>query len=137
MSHVVLFFALPLRFLYCSLANAHLIGVLASGQQSPLGWIRATRCGEAAADGVLLKQDGDFVPRTVRTGASNYRVVEVLDGLEEGATLGIPMVSRLKQDNDLLDSRVRGSRSFGGGSSQKPKKAGGGSSQKRKKPGGD
>lgn len=69
---------------------------------------------QLAATRVLVKQDGAFVPREVRTGASNYRVVEVLEGLEEGAVLGIPMVSRLKRENDLLDSRVRGTRSFGG-----------------------
>jgi HlyD family secretion protein len=76
---------------------------------------------------VLVKEDGDFVPREIRTGASNYRVVEVLDGLEEGAVLGIPMVSRLKQENDLLGSRLRGTRSFGGGS---------GSPQRSRSPGG-
>jgi RND family efflux transporter MFP subunit len=62
---------------------------------------------------VLVKENGDYVSREIRTGASDYRVVEVLDGLEEGAVLGIPMTSRLKQDNDLLDSRVRSSRTFG------------------------
>ena len=82
---------------------------------------------KSATAQVLVKEEGAFVPREIRTGASNYRVVEVVDGLEEGAVLGIPMVSRLKHDNDLLDSRVRGTRSFGGSSSSKsPRKAKGG-----------
>ena len=68
---------------------------------------------EGAAPTVLVKEDGHYVPREVRTGMSNYRVVEVLEGLEEGEVLGIPMVSRLKADHDRLDERVRRSRSFG------------------------
>ena len=70
---------------------------------------------------VLVKENGDYVSREIRTGASDYRVVEVLDGLEEGAVLGIPMTSRLKQDNDLLDSRVRRTRSFGSSRGDKKK----------------
>ena len=62
---------------------------------------------------VLVKEGDEYVPREIRTGANDYRVVEVLEGLEEGTILGIPMTSRLKQDNDLLDSRVRSSRTFG------------------------
>jgi HlyD family secretion protein len=74
---------------------------------------------------VLVKEDGAFASREIRIGARNYRVVEVLDGLEEGAALGIPMTSRLKQDNDLLDSRVRSTRSFGSGRADKKKKPSG------------
>jgi RND family efflux transporter MFP subunit len=74
---------------------------------------------------VLVKENGDYVSREIRTGASDYRVVEVLDGLEEGAVLGIPMTSRLKRDNDLLDSRVRGSRSFGSGGDKKQNRSAG------------
>ena len=70
---------------------------------------------------VLVKEAGVFVAREVRIGASDYRVVEVLEGLEEGAVLGIPMVSRLKEYNDRLDSRVRDTRSFGGGKSSRKK----------------
>ncbi len=62
---------------------------------------------------VLLKEGGDYVPREIRTGETDYRVIEVLDGLEEGDVLGIPMVSRLKAENDRLDDRMRRTRSFG------------------------
>lgn len=62
---------------------------------------------------VLVKEDEGYVPREIRTGETNDRRIEVLDGLEEGDVLGIPMVSRLKTENDLLDARVRGTRSFG------------------------
>jgi HlyD family secretion protein len=70
---------------------------------------------------VLVKDGSDYVPREVRTGRTNYRVVEVLSGLEEGEVLGIPMVSRLKEEHDRLDARVRGTRSFGGGDRGKRK----------------
>lgn len=64
---------------------------------------------------VLVKDGDTYRPREIRTGTSDHRVIEVVDGLEEGDVLGIPMVSRLKQEHDLLDARVRRSRSFGGG----------------------
>ncbi len=62
---------------------------------------------------VLVKENGRYVPRQVRTGMTNTREIEVLEGLAEGEVLGIPMVSRLKQAHDRLDERVRRSRSFG------------------------
>ncbi len=65
---------------------------------------------------VLVKEDEGYVPREIRTGETNDRRIEVLDGLEEGDVLGIPMVSRLKTENDRLDARVRGTRTFGRGS---------------------
>jgi hypothetical protein len=64
---------------------------------------------------VLVKDGGEYVPREIRTGRTDHRVIEVLDGLREGDVLGIPMVSRLKEENDRLDARVRSNRSFGAG----------------------
>ncbi len=64
---------------------------------------------------VLVREGGDYRPRRIRTGRSDQRVIEVLEGLEEGEVLGIPMVSRLKEDHDRLDARIRRSRSFGTG----------------------
>jgi len=64
---------------------------------------------------VLLKQGADYVPREIRTGRSDHRSVEVLEGLSEGEVLGVPMVSRLKEENDLMNARMRESRSFGSG----------------------
>ena len=67
--------------------------------------------GPAAA--VLVKQGEDYVAREIRTGRSDHRVIEVLEGLADGETLGIPMFSRLKQENDLMNSRMRERQSFG------------------------
>ncbi len=69
----------------------------------------------SASSLVLVKDGGEYVPREIRTGRTDHRVIEVLDGLREGDVLGIPMVSRLKEENDRLDARVRSTRSFGGG----------------------
>jgi hypothetical protein len=82
----------------------------------PVAALRAD--GESAHEGasVLVQEGGSYVPRAVPPGISNYRVAEILDGLEAGDVLAIPMVSRLKDDNDMLDARIRRSRSFGGGS---------------------
>ncbi len=62
---------------------------------------------------VLVKDGDEYVPREISTGRTDHRVIEVLEGLREGEVLGIPMVSRLKQENDRLDERVRSTRSFG------------------------
>ena len=70
---------------------------------------------------VLVRQGDTFQPQPIRVGMTNYQVVEVLAGLSEGDVLGIPMVSRLKSDNDRRVDRVRSSRSFGPSKAQ-PKK---------------
>jgi multidrug efflux pump subunit AcrA (membrane-fusion protein) len=77
----------------------------------------------SASSSVLVKDGGEYVPREIRTGRTDHRVIEVLDGLREGDVLGIPMVSRLKEENDRLDARVRSSRSFGGGKKSERKSA--------------
>ncbi len=62
---------------------------------------------------VLLKKGNGFVLHQVEIGLSNYREAEVLAGLAEGDILGIPMTSRLKEENDRMEERIRSSRSFG------------------------
>ncbi len=74
---------------------------------------------------VLVKDGESFEPREIRTGRTDQRVVEVLEGLSEGEVLGIPMVSRLKEEHDLLDARVRRSRSFGRDAAKNRQPAGG------------
>jgi HlyD family secretion protein len=80
---------------------------------------------------VLGKNGGGYAPREIRIGRTDYRVVEVLDGLAEGEVLGIPMVSRLKQEHDQIEARIRNRQSFGAGGergkSAGSKSAGGGS----------
>jgi hypothetical protein len=70
---------------------------------------------EAASDEgtVLLKQDGEFAPNRVKIGLSNFKQVEILSGLREGDILGVPMTSRLEEQNIQLEERIRSSRSFG------------------------
>lgn len=63
---------------------------------------------------VLLKRGEVYEEHPIRTGRTDHRVIEILEGLASGDVLGIPMVSRLKAEHDRLDSRVRSSRSFGG-----------------------
>jgi len=62
---------------------------------------------------VLLKKNGDFIPHQVTIGLSSFRQAEILSGLKEGDNLGVPMTSRLKEENDQMEERIRSSRSFG------------------------
>lgn len=68
---------------------------------------------EANVRTVLLKQEDKFIPQMVEIGLSNFKQVIILAGVEEGSILGIPMVSRLKDETDRLEERIRRSRSFG------------------------
>jgi HlyD family secretion protein len=62
---------------------------------------------------VLLKEGNKFVPHKITVGASNFKQVIITSGLDEGNILGVPMVSRLKEENDQLEQRIKSSRSFG------------------------
>jgi HlyD family secretion protein len=62
---------------------------------------------------VLLKEGDKYVPHKVTVGASNFKQVIITAGLDEGNILGVPMVSRLKEENDQLEQRIKSSRSFG------------------------
>jgi len=74
----------------------------------------------------LVKIDGEFVEREVKIGMSDFKQAIVISGLEEGDTLGVPMTSRLKEDNDRLEQRIKSSRSFGSSSTSKTKTKGSG-----------
>ncbi len=61
----------------------------------------------------MLKEGTDFKPRKVEVGMSNFKQTVILSGLKEGDVLGVPMMSRLKQENERLQQRIKKSRSFG------------------------
>jgi HlyD family secretion protein len=62
---------------------------------------------------VLLKKDDEFIPHQVTIGLFSFKEAEILSGLNEGDTLGVPMTSRLKEENEQMEERIRSSRSFG------------------------
>jgi multidrug efflux pump subunit AcrA (membrane-fusion protein) len=68
---------------------------------------------------VLLKKGDKFIPHEVEIGLSNLQQTVVTAGLQEGDILGMPMVSRLKADNERLEQRIKSTRSFGAGKSRK------------------
>jgi len=65
---------------------------------------------------VLVKEGDEFVPRDITVGLSDFKHAIVLSGLTEGDTVGVPMTSRLKAENDRMEERIRSSRSFGASS---------------------
>ncbi len=71
---------------------------------------------EANIREVLLKQGDKFVPQIVEIGLYNFKQVIILAGVEEGSILGVLMTSRLKDESERLQERIkriRSSRSFG------------------------
>lgn len=71
---------------------------------------------------VLLKEGGgQFVPHSVTLGLSDFKQAEIVSGLKEGDVLGIEMTSRLKEENDQMEKRIRDSRSFGSGGKREKK----------------
>lgn len=66
----------------------------------------------------LLKQGNEFVPRRVEIGLSDSKQTVIIGGLAEGDTLGVPMFSRLKAENERLEQRIKSSRGFGSSSSK-------------------
>lgn len=67
---------------------------------------------------VLVKRGSEFIPQEVQVGLSDFEVAVIESGLQEGDTVGVPMVSRLKEENDRMEERIRSSRSFGTQSSR-------------------
>ncbi len=70
----------------------------------------------------MVKENGEFVSRIVKIGRSDFKNAVVISGLEEGDTLGVQMLSRLKAANDRLEQRIKSSRSFGASDSKTSKK---------------
>jgi HlyD family secretion protein len=67
---------------------------------------------------VLLKRGDEFVHHQIEVGLSNFKQLEIMSGLTEGDILGVPMMSRLKDENDRRENRLRDTRSFGASSRQ-------------------
>jgi HlyD family secretion protein len=64
---------------------------------------------------VLVKNGGHFQKQDIKIGMENFKDAIVLSGLQEGDILGVPMNSRLKEENEQREDRFRSSRSFGTG----------------------
>lgn len=62
---------------------------------------------------VMRKQGDGYVQQQVEIGLSNFRQTEILSGLNEGDMVAVPLTSRLKEENDRMESMLRSSRSFG------------------------
>jgi RND family efflux transporter MFP subunit len=62
---------------------------------------------------VLMKKEGKFKPHPVKVGLLDFKNAEVISGLQEGDIIGVAMISRLKDENDRREERIRRSRSFG------------------------
>lgn len=67
---------------------------------------------------VMIKEGDTFVPHRVEIGLSDFKHTIILSGLNEGDLIGVPMTSRLKDENDQMQERIRNSRSFGTSNSQ-------------------
>jgi HlyD family secretion protein len=64
---------------------------------------------------VVVKEGGQYVPRLIKVGATNFDVSEVVDGLKEGDELEITTISRAKIAADQMNQRMRASSTLSGG----------------------
>jgi len=62
---------------------------------------------------VRTKEGNGYELREIEIGLSNFREAEVLSGLKEGDIVAVEMQSRLKEENNRMEDRIRSSRSFG------------------------
>jgi HlyD family secretion protein len=86
--------------------NALLIPVLAMNEPKEASGSRNSRR-------VLVKQGDSFVPREIEIGLTNAGEAVIVSGLTDGDTVGVPMTSRLKDENDRMEQEIKGSRGFG------------------------
>jgi HlyD family secretion protein len=63
---------------------------------------------------VLAKQGGQFIPRLVKIGATNFDHAEVLEGLREGDTIQYTTISRAKIAAEQMNERMRSMQGLGG-----------------------
>lgn len=61
----------------------------------------------------FLKEGDQYVPAEIEIGLSDFKETVVQKGLKEGDIVGVPMVSRLKEQNQQMEQRIRSMRSFG------------------------
>jgi len=64
---------------------------------------------------VLLKDGDRFVRRDITIGSGDFKQIVVTSGLEEGDTIGVPMMSRIQAENERMEERIKNSRNFGPG----------------------
>lgn len=65
----------------------------------------------------MIKENDNYRPQKVEIGRTDFDKTIILSGLKEGDTIGVPMNSRLKAENDRLERMIKSSRSFGSSSS--------------------
>ena len=71
---------------------------------------------EAVKNRVIeVKENGAFVVKMVKVGASNFDFAEVIDGLKEGDEIRIVAVSRALLSSEQFNERMRNMSSMGGG----------------------
>lgn len=62
---------------------------------------------------VLVKQGEEYVPRPIKIGMNNFNEAIVEDGLQKGDVVGVPMTSRLLEDEARMEQRIKSTRTFG------------------------
>ena len=62
---------------------------------------------------IMAKADGDFKPKFIKIGPSNFDNTVVLEGLEEGEEIQITTISRAKIAQEQFNERIRSRNSLG------------------------
>lgn len=86
---------------------------------------QVSRVDETKERVVVVKEDGKFVPRIVKVGASNFDFAEVIDGLKEGDEIQVTTISRAKLAAEQMNERMRSNTGLsgmaGGGGGGRPR----------------
>jgi len=74
---------------------------------------------------ITVRQNGEFKPKLIKVGPSNFEQSVVLEGLVEGDEVEIVTISRAKIAQEQMNERMRSMNSFGGGTSNAARTASG------------
>ena len=75
---------------------------------------------------VVVKEGGNYKPRIVKTGASNFENTEILEGLKEEDEIQVTSISRAKIASQQMTDRIKSANPLSGGGGGAVRMGGGG-----------
>ncbi|MBN1895436.1 efflux RND transporter periplasmic adaptor subunit [bacterium] len=89
-----------------------MFGMSQNGRQNGSAQRAKARLPQGEAS-VLVRNGNIYESRQITIGLSNFQQIEILSGLKEGDVIGVPISSRVQQESDRFEQRIKSERSFG------------------------